>query len=253
MGRPRKSLGEVRYLQSLVRNFLVVKTHEARMAMGSVTSKMKCVNLRACCSRNMIHFSKPSGSTSGIYHCVYFTCINTYTFTYICTHILRTNTMYIHEFILNSTYVKQGKSEGFDSCDRPSNLKLDSNRRFFSPCDREIWWMTSKNNRALFLYYVKLCASFQIHWWIQTGVTVQKRSIRVEIGDILSCVTLKFDGSPWKTIGHLFYTTSSFVHHFKSIGEVKLELQSGNAQFGSKLAIFSPVWPWNMTDDLEKQ
>ena len=85
---------------------------------------------------------------------------------------------------------KQGKSEGFDSCDRPIDLKLDSNRQFFRPCDREIWsWMTSKNNRAL-LYYVKLCASFQIHWWIQTGFTVQKRSIRVEIGDMLSCVTL---------------------------------------------------------------
>ena len=47
------------------------------------------------------------------------------------------------------------------------------NRQFFRPCDREIWWMTSKNNRALLLYYVKLCASFQIHWWIQTGFTVQ--------------------------------------------------------------------------------
>ena len=70
---------------------------------------------------------------------------------------------------------EQGKSEGFDSCDRPSNLKLDSNRQFFRPCDREIWWMTSKNNRALLLYYIKLCASFQIHWWIQTGYTVQKR------------------------------------------------------------------------------
>ena len=102
---------------------------------------------------------------------------------------------------------KQGKSEGFDSCDRPSNLKLDSNRQFFRPCDREILWMTSKNNRALLLYYIKLCASFQIHWWIQTGFTVQKRSIRVEIGDMLSRVTLKFDGWPWKTIGHLFYAT----------------------------------------------
>ena len=27
-----------------------------------------------------------------------------------------------------------------------------------------------KNKRALLLYYVKLC-SFQIHWWIQTGLT----------------------------------------------------------------------------------
>ena len=44
----------------------------------------------------------------------------------------------------------------FDSCDWPSNLKLDSNRQFFRPCDHEIWWMTSKSNRALLLYYVKL-------------------------------------------------------------------------------------------------
>ena len=133
---------------------------------------------------------------------------------------------------------QQGKSEGFDSCDRPSNLKLDSNRQFFRPCDREIWWMISKNNRALLLYYVKLCASFQIHWWIQIGFTVQKCSIRVEIGDMLSHVTLKFDGWPWKTKGHLFYPTSSFVHHFVPIGEFKFELQSGNTQFGSNSTIF---------------
>ena len=55
-----------------------------------------------------------------------------------------------------------------------------------------------------------------------------------------------------KIMGHLFYTTSSSVHHFKAIGEFKLELQSGNAQFGLKSAIF-PLWPWNLTDDLEKQ
>ena len=100
--------------------------------------------------------------------------------------------------------------------------------------------MTSKNNRAPLLYYIKLCASFQTHWWIQTAVTVQKRSILVKIGDFLSCVTLKFVGWPWKTIGHLFYATSSFVNHFKAIGEFKLEWQSGNAQFRSKSAIFVP-------------
>ena len=73
--------------------------------------------------------------------------------------------MYVH-FFLKQT--KQGKSEGFDSCDRPSNLKLDSNRQFFCPCDREIWWMTLQNNRAPLLCYFKLCASFCTHWWIQT-------------------------------------------------------------------------------------
>ena len=71
-------------------------------------------------------------------------------------------------------------------------------------------------------------------------VTVPKRSIRVKIGDLLSCVTLKFDGWPWKTIGYLFYDASSFMHHFIAIGELKLKFQSGNGQFGSKSAIFCP-------------
>ena len=138
---------------------------------------------------------------------------------------------------------QQGKSERFDRCDRPSNLKLDPNCQFFSPCDLDILWMTSKNNKALLLYYIKLWTSFQIHRWIQTGVTVWKRSIRVEIADILSRVALEFDGWPWKKIGHVFYTTSSFVLHFKSISKVKPELQSGNTK---KLVIF-------FIDDFEKQ
>ena len=67
---------------------------------------------------------------------------------------------------------------------------------------------------------------------------VRKRPIWVKIGDVLSRVTLKFDGWPWKTIGHLSFAVSSFVQHFIAIGEFKLELQSGNAQFGSNSTIF---------------
>ena len=74
----------------------------------------------------------------------------------------------------------------------------------------------------------------------------------IQIINFSACVTMKFDGWPRKTIGHLFYATSSFVHHFVAIGEFQLELQSGNAQFGSKSTIFLAVWPWNLTDDLEK-
>ena len=62
-------------------------------------------------------------------------------------------------------------------------LKFDPNHRFFSPCDLEIWWMALENNRAPLLYYIKLCASFQIHRWIETEVTVRKHSIPVKIGD----------------------------------------------------------------------
>ena len=66
-------------------------------------------------------------------------------------------------------------------------------------------------------------------------------------------VTVKFDGWPCKTIGHLFYATSSFVHLYVPIGEFKLKLQSGNAQSGSNWMIFRAVRPWNLTDDLAKQ
>ena len=110
--------------------------------------------------------------------------------------------------------------------------------------------MTLENNRAPLLFYIKLCASFQSHGWIQTRVTVRKRSIRVKIDNFLSHVTLKFDTWPWKTIGHLFYVASSFVHCVIAVSEFKLELQSGNSQFGSKSMFSCPVWPfeiWQMT------
>ena len=81
----------------------------------------------------------------------------------------------------------------------PEMPNLGQIRRFFEPCDLEIWRMTLK------------------------------------------------------TIGHLFYATSSFVQHFVPIGEFKLELQYGNAQSGSNLTILKASWPWNLTEDLQKQ
>ena len=107
----------------------------------------------------------------------------------------------------------------------------------------------------------------QIFHWIWTGIEqgksegfescdwpiVRKHPILVKIGDALYRMTLKFDGWPWKTIGHLSFAVSSFVQHFIAIGEFKLELQSGNAHFGSNSTIFRAVWPWNLTDDLQKQ
>ena len=75
----------------------------------------------------------------------------------------------------------------------------------------------------------------------------------IQIVNFSARVTVKFDGWPCKTIGQLFYATSSFVHHFVPIGEFKLKLQSGNAQSGSNWMIFRAVWPWNLTDDLAIQ
>ena len=98
------------------------------------------------------------------------------------------NTIQYNEYeIPNSIWsqsIQQGKSEGFDSCDRPSNLtQIGYKSSIFQP----VWpWNLMddpKNNRAPLLCYFKLCASFRSHWWIQTGVTVRKRLIWVKIDD----------------------------------------------------------------------
>ena len=141
----------------------------------------------------------------------------------------------------------------------PKTLNSGQNWGFFVLCDLEIWWMTLKNDRAPLLCCFKLCASFHSHQWIQTRVTVRKSPIWVKMDVFLSHVTLKFDRWPWKTIGHLFYTTSSFVHHFVAIGEFKLEFKSRNTKFGSKsIIIFSCVtlkfdgWPWKTIGHLSQ-
>ena len=137
---------------------------------------------------------------------------------------------------LRQTMLEQGKSEGFESCDRPIVRK------------RTIWVKIGDVfNRASLLCYFKLCAPFQRHRWIQTGITVQKHPIWVKIDDFfLSRVTLKFDGRPLKAIGPLSYATSSSLHHFIVIGDFKLELQSGNCQVG-----FWHLQPWPLISDLD--
>ena len=102
------------------------------------------------------------------------------------------------------------------------------------------------------LFYV---ASSIVHHFIAIGeLKLKLQSGNTQFGSksVIYCpVTLKFNRWPWKTIGHLIYVASSFMHHFIAIGEFKLKFQSGNAQFGSKLVIFLSCvtfkfngWPW---------
>ena len=66
-------------------------------------------------------------------------------------------------------------------------LKLDSNRRFFARVTLKFdGWPRKVIRHVCLLYHIKLCVSFQIHQWIQTGVTVRKRPIWVKIDDFLA-------------------------------------------------------------------
>ena len=141
----------------------------------------------------------------------------------------------------------------------PETLNLGQNRQFFVPCDLKIWQMTSKNNRAPLLCCFKLCVSFHSHQWIGNFLSrvtlkfdrwhrktiehlfyvassfvyhftaISEFKLELQSGNaqfwsksriFFSRVTLKFNGWPSKTIGHLFYATSTFVHHFIPIGSV---------------------------------
>ena len=118
-----------------------------------------------------------------------------------CWHHTKSNQMKLFSSLVHRQQFKSKRSSCFSSLYpwNKANLrdliaatglvilhKLDSNHRFFSPCDLEIWWLTFKNNRAPLLCYFKLCASFESHRLIQTGVTVQKRLIWVKIDDFLA-------------------------------------------------------------------
>ena len=96
-------------------------------------------------------------------------------------------------------------------------LNSGQNHQLFVPCDIEIWWTTlNKANLG------DLIAA--------TGLVIL---LKLDSNRrFFAHVTLKFDGWPRKKIRHVFYTTS-FVYHFISINEFKLELQSRNTQSGS--------------------
>ena len=118
---------------------------------------------------------------------------------------------------------------------------------FLLASDLEIWRMTLKNNRAPLLCYFSLCASFHSHRWIQTGVTIRKRPISVKTGNFLSRVTLKFDGWPWKTIGHL----SHMPHQALCI--ISSPYVNSNWSYGLETAKlgFWPLWPWHLTSGID--
>ena len=178
----------------------------------------------------------------------------------------------------NLTYdLKQGKSEGFDSCDRPIVRK----HPILVKISDVLSHVTLKFDGWPWKTVGHL--SFAVSSFVQHFIAIGEFKLELQSGNAkfgsnsticFSRMTLKFNRWHWKTIGHLFYAASSFVHHFVAIGELKLELQSGNnatssfvhnlvatcefklelqsgnAQFGSKSTIFSAVWPCNLTYDL---
>ena len=114
--------------------------------------------------------------------------------------------------------------------------------------------MTSKNNRATLLYYIKLLCIIS-NPLVNSNCSYSPEMLNLGKNWRFSVLSAVW---PWnlvddldKTIGHLFYATSSFVNYFKAIGEFKLEWQSGNSSIPLKISDICPLSPWKFMDDLK--
>ena len=99
---------------------------------------------------------------------------------------------------------------------------------------------------APLLYYIS--ASFQIHRWIQTRVTVRKRSIRLKIGDIFRPAwSWKFTDDPEKQQGTSYSLCQALciisIHRWSQtcVTLRKRSIRVKNA------------WPWKLTDGIDKE
>ena len=115
------------------------------------------------------------------------------------------------------------------------------------PCLLPIWQQNPAYTGALYNLSVVI-TSFKSIGEFKLELQYWNAQFRWKLANFLSCGVLKFGGWLWKTTGILFYTVSSVVHNFKSIGEY----MSYSVETRVTTSIFCPLWPWNLMDDLEK-
>ena len=128
----------------------------------------------------------------------------------------------------------------------PSNHAQIGSKFNFYRCDTKIWQMTSKNNRKPPPCPLKLCVSFRSHLIIWIGVINRKRSSQIVC--FSPCVTLKFDGWPWKTMWHLYYPFSSYFVTICKFVNSNWRYDPEKPQLGHNL--IWRLWPWPLNLDL---
>ena len=118
---------------------------------------------------------------------------------------------------------------------------------FFVLCDPKTWRMSLKTDRTPLLCYVKLCTSSRSHLWVQIGVTVRKRPIRVKTGDFSFLVSLKCDGWTWKNNGarllcHMKLFASFHRHMWIQTGVMVRKLPNWVLTY---VTLAFDLWPWS--------
>ena len=104
--------------------------------------------------------------------------------------------------------------------------------------------MTLQNNRAPFLCYYKLCASFRTHWWIGTWVTIRKRPIWVKLDTFLeSCeiwrMTYRNNRTPLLSITKPY----AWFHHHMWI-QTGVTVRKRLSWVVTSVTLTFDLWPW---------
>ena len=121
--------------------------------------------------------------------------------------------------------------------------------------DRKQMWLPDAHLRYFILSAARPCVAVLLHGAAtSSAISPQMHQQNPADAPPESRGTTRIWRTPTESCLHLQRVCYfKFVHHFVAIGDFKNELRSGNAQFGSNSMIFRAVWPWNLTDDLEKQ
>ena len=112
---------------------------------------------------------------------------------------------------------------------------------FFVRCYLEIYWMNLKTNKApLLRYHLIVINEIKEGFYSSETLNFGENRYFYVACDIET------------STGDLTKQMAPLLCHFKFCASFdSQELQSGDAQFGYKLAIFCPGWPWILTSDLE--
>ena len=99
----------------------------------------------------------------------------------------------------------------------------------FVQCDLEIWLMSLKNNRALFVYWFKLSAFFQSHLCIQTGFTVRKCQIWAKTDNCLFAW-------PWNLMDDLEKQQGTFPKQHQALCTISSSYVNSNCSYDLEMA-----------------
>ena len=127
-----------------------------------------------------------------------------------------------------------------------SNMSYNLDTHNSGPNRRSLSHVTLKFDKWPWIkigYFLYATSSFVHHFVAIYKFKLESQSRNTKFRSksviFLSRVTSKFYGWLRKRTGHLFYTSSSFMHHCVVICEFKLELQSGNSQIRTKFVLTS--------------